>query len=104
MGAQWAVLDESFFPAYCEDVDLCMRIADGGEEVWYDPNSKVMHLESQSTTSTYKRFLIERNRPLLLSRWKDEIARREAPDPTDPAAITRAIFRALGGPDPSIDH
>ncbi len=91
-------LDESFYPAYCEDVDLCLRIAEGGEEVWYEPNSRVTHLESRSTTSSYKRFLIERNRPLLITRWADEIGRRLAPDPHDPSAITRAVFRALGDP------
>ena len=91
-------LDESFYPAYCEDVDLCLRIAEGGEEVWYEPNSRVIHLESRSTTSSYKRFLIERNRPLLFARWADEIGRRLDPDPRDPSAIARAVYRALGDP------
>ena len=83
-------LDESFFPAYCEDVDLCLRIADGGQSVWYEPTSVVCHLESRSTSFRYKRFLIERNRAELVFWWSDLLAEREPPAPSDPMACARA--------------
>lgn len=91
-------LDESFFPAYYEDVDLCLKIAESGEEVWYEPNSRVRHLESQSTTGSYKRFLIERNRPRLVARWGQVLDQRDPPDATNPEAVMDALFRAMGDP------
>jgi O-antigen biosynthesis protein len=91
-------LDEAYFPAYCEDVDLCLRIAEAGEEVWYEPTSQVWHLESQSSSAYYKRFLIERNRPRLTTRWRDVLALRQAPQPDSPAAVDRAARLAMGDP------
>lgn len=37
--------DDAFAPAYFEDVDLCVRIRDGGYRVVYDPAVVVHHLE-----------------------------------------------------------
>lgn len=91
-------LDESYFPAYCEDVDLCLRIAEGGEEVWYEPTSQVRHLESRSSSPAYKRFLIERNRPRLLARWERVLAHRHAPQQDAPAAVANAVHDAMGNP------
>ena len=91
-------IDESYFPAYCEDVDLCLRIAEDGEEVWYEPTSQVRHLESQSSSPWYKTFLIERNRPRLVARWSSALADREPPRPDSPAAIMKAVHQAMGNP------
>jgi GT2 family glycosyltransferase len=91
-------LDEAYFPAYCEDVDLCLRIAESGEEVWYEPTSRVRHWESRSSSPSYKRFLIERNRHRLTDRWADVLATREPPKPDNPAAIAGAVHRAMGDP------
>jgi GT2 family glycosyltransferase len=91
-------LDESYFPAYCEDVDLCLRIVEAGEEVWYEPTSRVRHLESQSSSPSYKKFLIERNRPRLKARWANVLTAREPPRPDSPAAVRRAVSRAMGNP------
>jgi len=91
-------LDESYFPAYCEDVDFCLRIAEGGEEVWYEPTSRVRHLESRSSSPWFKEFLIERNRPQLVARWESVLGNREPPRPDSAAAITFAVNRAMGAP------
>jgi GT2 family glycosyltransferase/glycosyltransferase involved in cell wall biosynthesis len=91
-------LDESYFPAYCEDVDLCLRIAEGGEEVWYEPTSQVRHLESRSSSPSYKKFLIERNQPRLTARWRHVLADRQAPQADSPAAVVDAVHRIMGDP------
>ena len=36
------LLDESFF-AYCEETDLCRRITEAGYEIWYVPESRIVH-------------------------------------------------------------
>ncbi len=41
-------LDEDFF-TYFEDVDLCKRARNAGWEVWYVPQSRVVHLEGASS-------------------------------------------------------
>jgi N-acetylglucosaminyl-diphospho-decaprenol L-rhamnosyltransferase len=43
--------DERFF-LYFEEVDLCLRIKEAGWEIWYVPESRVMHVRGQSTGVT----------------------------------------------------
>lgn len=43
--------DEAFF-LYYEEVDLCRRIQAAGWELWYVPESRVMHVRGQSTGVT----------------------------------------------------
>jgi GT2 family glycosyltransferase len=38
--------DESFWPAYMEDVDLCLRLRDAGWQVRYEPSLTATHVES----------------------------------------------------------
>jgi hypothetical protein len=42
------LLDEGYF-LYYEEVDYCLRAREAGWEVWYVPESRVMHLEGAST-------------------------------------------------------
>ena len=42
------LLDEDLY-TYFDDVDLCLRVWRAGWEVWYVPQSVVMHLEGQAT-------------------------------------------------------
>ena len=44
-------LDERYFPAYYEDVDLCLALWDHGYRVAYEPRARLRHLESQSTST-----------------------------------------------------
>lgn len=41
--------DEGFFPAYFEDVDLCMRVRGMGLRCVYNPQAQIRHNESSST-------------------------------------------------------
>jgi hypothetical protein len=42
------LLDEGFF-LYFEEVDYCLRARQAGWEVWYVPESRVVHFEGAST-------------------------------------------------------
>ena len=41
-------VDEWFSPAYCEDVDLCLRVKNLGYQVVFNPDSKAVHSEHSS--------------------------------------------------------
>ncbi|WP_404361160.1 glycosyltransferase family 2 protein [Methylotuvimicrobium sp. KM1] len=47
------LLDEGFF-TYFEDVDICKRAQKAGWQVWYVPQSKVIHLEGASSGIGHK--------------------------------------------------
>lgn len=88
--------DDRFYPAYYEDVDLCLRIKQLGQQVWYQPASVLSHVRSASTTSLLKSFLSERNRRLLVERWAHLLADRAAPSPDN---IRAAVWEAMGRPE-----
>jgi GT2 family glycosyltransferase len=48
---QTGLLDERYF-MYYEEVDLCLRARHRGWEVWYVPESRVIHLVGQSSGVT----------------------------------------------------
>ena len=80
--ASWKALggmDPAYHPAYYEDVDLCLGIRSLGQQVLFEPRSRVRHHESLSTDETYKRFLFRRNQKRLVEKWSHELAFREAP-------------------------
>jgi GT2 family glycosyltransferase len=88
-----------YFPAYYEDTDFCLRLAERGESVWYQPRSRVMHHESTSTNETYRNFLFEKNKQQLRARFADVLAQRVRAAPWDPAAVEEAVWRAMGAPE-----
>jgi GT2 family glycosyltransferase len=47
--------DETFYPAYFEDLDLCRRVWAAGRSVIVTPSSLVTHVEAESTTSVLSR-------------------------------------------------
>ena len=61
-------LDEGFFPAYFEDVDICLRARQAGYKVVYVPTAVLRHHESASTeTETIEQhYYYHRNRLRLL--------------------------------------
>ncbi len=68
--------DEIYYPAYFEDVDLCLRIQEIGHEVWLQPLSRVQHIQSASVDSPYKIFLTLRNRKQIVKRWSEVLKQR----------------------------
>lgn len=61
--------DEAFYPAYFEDVDLCLRLHEVGLRVLYEPEAQLVHAQSQSSHEYYRDFLYSRNLGTLRSRW-----------------------------------
>jgi hypothetical protein len=52
------LLDERYF-LYYEEVDLCLRARRAGWQVWYVPDSRVMHVEGASTGLDRRRYRSE---------------------------------------------
>lgn len=87
-------LDETFFPAYYEDVDLCLEIARRGADVWFQPRSVVVHDQGASSPMPFRVFLGNRNRRVLVARWEAELAAHDAPPGhVSPKEIAAAIVR-----------
>ena len=58
-------------PAYCEDLDLCLRIRERGLRVLYTPKAEIVHHLSKSSSAlgaSYKHGLIARNMQRLAER------------------------------------
>jgi len=92
-------LDESFFPAYYEDVDLCLGIRHRlGQKVIFEPRARIRHLEAQSSDERFRSFLFRRNVERLRQKWGTELRAYEPADPTSAAAVERALARSRGLP------
>jgi GT2 family glycosyltransferase len=77
--ALWRALggfDPLFSPAYCEDADLCLRIAALGHEVWLQPQSRIVHYEGKTsgtdTGKGVKAYQVTNTRKLYL-RWRETL-------------------------------
>jgi O-antigen biosynthesis protein len=90
--------DEGYFPAYYEDVDLCLKIRSVGEQIWYQPRSVVRHLMSGSTSHLLREYLTLRNRQRLVERWAHLLSAYPPPDHDDEGAVNAAVWQAMGRP------
>jgi GT2 family glycosyltransferase len=94
--------DDRYFPAYFEDVDLCLALAAQGFRIHYEPQARLVHRESQSTSSVYREFLLTRNQRKLVEKWGRALDRfeprpSEGSGPVFDAAVERAIKRVQPG-------
>lgn len=72
--------DPLFFPAYYEDVDLCLSLRAMGWDVLVEPRSRVVHLRGASTPGAVSASSFLRNVALFERRWRGLLAARpEAP-------------------------
>jgi glycosyltransferase involved in cell wall biosynthesis len=62
-------MDETYFPAYFEDIDLGLRLARAGWELWYEPTAVVRHERGGSTTGAVRHLVQQSNRSRFLARW-----------------------------------
>jgi O-antigen biosynthesis protein len=90
--------DERYFPAYFEDVDLCLALSERGFRIRYEPQALVAHRGSQSTSVVFRGFLLRRNQRKLVEKWGRALERFEPPPAKDSgpafdAAMERAITR-----------
>jgi GT2 family glycosyltransferase len=88
-------LDETYYPAYYEDVDFCMRVASSGRQVWLSPGARVAHLRGSSTQPLFREFLHQRNHAIFHAAWADELAGHL---PRDPSNLAAEVWRAQGRP------
>ena len=63
-------LDERFFPAYFEDVDLCLGIKELGYDVLYQPISRARHRESASLDETFRNFVFQKSKQAFIDKWQ----------------------------------
>jgi GT2 family glycosyltransferase len=97
--------DGRFYPAYYEDVDLCLTIRHRlGERIVYEPRSVIVHYESATTKRDldFRDFLFRRNRAALVEKWSEELASYPQAQPESPPAIRDAVLRAAGTDDARI--
>jgi lipopolysaccharide biosynthesis protein len=69
-----SLFDERFAPAYCEDVDLCLRLRSMGHRIIYCFEAEVVHHLSVSTSKhslTRRLQLVARNQQKLSEKWSD---------------------------------
>jgi O-antigen biosynthesis protein len=112
--ADWDTLggfDAHYHPAYCEDADLCLRVAASGAEIWFQPQSRVIHYEGKTsgtdTSSGVKSYQVLNTKKLFL-RWRDRlVAHRpngEAPYfEKDRSARKRMLVIDASAPTPDQD-
>ena len=91
--------DEVYYPAYFEDVDLCLRIQEIGHQVWLQPLSKVRHIQSASVDETYKTFLTLRNRKQIVRRWSHLLEQRLERVGTDDEIEEMSTWVGMGRPN-----
>jgi GT2 family glycosyltransferase len=86
-------LAECYYPAYYEDVDFCLRAAEKGWGVWYQPASVAVHARSASSKDLLRSFIGHRSGDTFKRRWGHALARRERR-----GNLERALWRAMGCP------
>ncbi len=70
------LFDPAFRPAYCEDVDLCLRLRAAGHRIGYVHRAVVVHHLSISTgreSETLRQQTAMRNQQRLTERWGDTL-------------------------------
>lgn len=85
--------DERYYPAYYEDVDLCLRAAAHGWEVWYEPLASLRHIRSASSGASFRALLGARGLHTFRERWADVLAEQCAP-----GQVESAVWQAMGHP------
>jgi GT2 family glycosyltransferase len=90
--------DEDFFPAYYEDVDLCLSLRGLGWRVVCEPASVVVHEEGASTPVHLRQFLSRRNQKRFVAKWRTALA--SLPEPPSPLTARAVMAAATGIHDP----
>lgn len=91
-------MDEEFAPAYCEDIDLGIRLSARGRVV-YEPRSTVVHHGGVSADEGERHGMILRNRRVLLRKWGVRLAGRPELRDLDRYPHRTVALRDLGVPE-----
>ncbi|MDO8391088.1 MAG: glycosyltransferase family 2 protein [Actinomycetota bacterium] len=73
-------LDERLYPGYYVDVDLAFATRRAGSCVLFVPGATSHHVKGASTELAFRTFVAERNRPVFLAKWADDLAELPPPD------------------------
>jgi len=95
--------DEAFSPAYGEDYDLAFRIRKAGKKVYYQPLSKVVHIEGGTAGTDLNRGVKRYqalHEPILWERWREDL---QSHGPAD-SSLSEEKDRYLPRRMLSIDH
>lgn len=68
--------DESYAPAYYEEVDLCLQIWKQGLQVYYEPLSVIYHMEYGSSTPEKAAAQMQKNQKKLFEKWNDALTHK----------------------------
>lgn len=95
--------DESYHPAYYEDVDLCMALRHRlGRKILYEPRSVIEHDLSASSDERTRRFLFTRHRALFKKKWSNELPSYPAPHSPSHNGKKRILFIDDRAPDQGV--
>jgi GT2 family glycosyltransferase len=89
--------DASFYPGYFEDVDYNLRVRESGREIWFVPDSRIVHLESASTSSQAKAFMNEWSQQRYNTKWSFPAP---VTDPDVPNAVQNSGLGSVSVPEP----
>ena len=74
--------DEHFYPAYYEEVDLCMKIRDAGHKIVFQPSALVIHYEFGSSNSKNDAVgLLAVNQEKFYHKWRSKLPEHYPPIP-----------------------
>lgn len=84
--------DPAYPLGYCEDVDLCFALREGGLRTVYEPRSRVRHVRWGSSSRVEAERRVFANQPILLARWRERLAGRPsfADPPFEPHDVLQA--------------
>jgi O-antigen biosynthesis protein len=90
--------DPVFVPAYCEDVDLQLRLRERGLQTVYEPRSAVIHTRfgSSGLDERAAAALVEKHAAILRGRWGHVLADRP---PRPEAGVPEQAHRVLAARD-----
>ncbi len=94
--------DETFFPAYHEDVDLCLSLRARGFRTVYAPGARLVHHGGASLPNDLRTLIGIRNGRRFISKWGDALLDYD-PQPAGrdrEAAVSAAVLRAERRPLP----
>lgn len=98
--------DEGYFPAYHEDVDLCLTLRAHGYRTVYAPEARVLHHRGAGMTTQFRAFAAARNGRRFVAKWASALPGFDPqPDPAHresavDTAIRRAEARPASQPEP----
>ena len=65
--------DPVYAPAYFEDVDLCLALAERGGKTVYEPRAVVTHVRGGASPTSTSLAIWSRNRPVFEARWRHRL-------------------------------